>query len=50
MTATDITEEEILTDDLFPAGDAILKEAWPVPEEDFVKEFEEYLLDIGVRI
>ena len=42
--------EEILLDELFPVEDDLLKESWPLPVEQTVKEFEEYLLDIGVRI
>lgn len=42
--------EEILLDGLFPEEDDLLKESWPLPVEQTVKEFEEYLLDIGVRI
>ena len=42
--------EEILLDELFPAEDAVMKEPRPVPPEDLAREFEEYLLDIGVRI
>ena len=45
----EIAEEEFLTDETLPADD-LLNEAWPLPIEDTVKEFEEYLLDIGVRI
>lgn len=46
----EILEEEFLPEDLYPDNDAVLKEAWPVPEEQFTREFEQYLLDIGVRI
>ena len=42
--------EDLLMEELFPADEAVLKETWPVVEEDLIKEFEEYLLDIGVRI
>ena len=42
--------EEILTDALFPAEDDLIKETRPLSVEETVKEFEEYLLDIGVRI
>ncbi len=42
--------EELLMDNLFPAEDDLLKEAWPLPVEDTVKEFELYLAEIGVRI
>ena len=46
----EITEEEYLMEELFPAEEAILKEAWSIPQEDLIREFENYLLDIGVRI
>ena len=46
----ELTEEESLADETFPDREAALKEAWPVSEEDLIKEFEEYLLDIGVRV
>ena len=44
----EMTEEALLAE-LFPAEDAILKESWPVPTADIVKEFEDFLEDIGVR-
>ena len=50
MNVLDITEEEFLTDETFPDSDALLRETWPVPPEDDSREFELYLLDIGVRI
>ena len=46
----EIAEESLTADETGLDTDALLKETWPVPEEDFIKEFEEYLLDIGVRI
>ena len=46
----EIAEESLIADETGLDTDALLKETWPVPEEDFIKEFEEYLLDIGVRI
>ncbi len=46
----EITEEEFLTDETEKDYDAVLKETWPVPMEDLIREFEDYLLDIGVRI
>ena len=49
MNTLEMTEE-LLMEELFPADEAVFKEAWPLPEEETVKEFEEYLLDIGVRI
>ena len=33
-----------------PSEEDLLKESWPLPVEDTVKEFEQYLEDIGVRI
>ena len=41
--------EELLLDELFPAEDDLLKETWPNPQEDYAKEYELYLEDIGVR-
>ena len=49
MNPLEITEE-LLLNDLFPAPDDLLKEAWPLPAEDTVKEFELFLEDIGVRL
>ena len=46
----EIEEETYLTIETETDEEAILKEAWPLPLEDMVKEFEEYLLDIGIRI
>ena len=46
----EITETEILTEEDRLETEAVLKEVWPIPTEDLIKEFEEYLLDIGVRI
>ncbi len=43
----EIAEEEFTVSE--PDMDAILKEAWPLPEEDTLREFEQYLADIGVR-
>jgi len=45
----DTLDETLITDDTEPAEET-LKEARPLPPEDTVREFEEYLLDIGVRI
>lgn len=44
------TTEEFLPEEIYPEEDAILEEAWPIPPEDYAREFEQYLLDIGVRI
>ena len=46
----EIAEEEFLKDETEPEDENILREGWPLPWEDTVREFEEYLLDIGVRI
>ncbi len=42
-------EEEYLTDDTIPEEE-ILKESFPLPWVETVREFEDYLSDIGVRI
>ncbi len=49
MTPLEITED-LLMDDLFPTEEDLLKESWPLPAENTVKEFELYLEEIGVRI
>lgn len=49
MTMLEMTED-LLLDDLFPDEDAILKETWPIPAEEMSREYEQYLIDIGVRI
>lgn len=46
----DTAEEALTADEAGLDTDAVFKEAWPVPEEQFTREFEQYLLDIGVRI
>ena len=43
----DITEEEFLTNGL-PDED-VSREAWPIPPSDNVKDFEEFLMDLGLR-
>ena len=45
----EIAEEEFLTDGEDQATDEILMEAWPIPSNDSLKEFEDYLADIGLR-
>lgn len=45
----DITDEEMMIDDSVSADDAVLEEAWPIPPEDYTREFEQYLEDIGLR-
>ena len=49
MTTLEITEE-LLLDELFPAEDDLLNEAWPLPAAETAKEFALYLEEIGVRI
>ena len=49
MIFLEITEESLL-DELFPSEDELMKEAWPLSAEETVKEFEAYLMEIGVRI
>ena len=43
----DITEEEFLTDETDTID--ITREAWPIPPSDNVKDFEEFLMDLGLR-
>ena len=43
-----MNDEEFLTDDTEPAEQA-LKESWPLPPDETVREFEEYLEEIGLR-
>ena len=45
----DATAEDLLLDEYYPAETDLLKEAWPLPPENTVKEFEEFLMDIGIR-
>ena len=46
-------EEELITDEIDPADEQadskIYMEAWPVMPDGPVKEFEEYLMDLGLR-
>lgn len=46
----EITEEEFMTAETETAEAEVLKEAWPIPPEDYTREFEEYLMEIGLRI
>ena len=46
----EIIEEEFLMDEYEQEDADILKESNPLPWEETVREFEDYLLDIGVRI
>ena len=43
-------EEVLIVEESELAEDDLLKEAWPIPPDDYVKEFEQYLMDIGVRL
>ena len=43
----DITEER--TPETEPAEATVLVETWPIPPEDDSREFEEYLMEIGLR-
>ena len=45
-----LMEETFTKEGLYPDEDAVLKEAWPIPFQDMVREFEDYLEEIGVRI
>ena len=45
----DATAEELLLDEYYPAKADQLIETWPLPPENTVKEFEEFLMDIGLR-
>ncbi len=45
----DATAEDLLLDEYYPAEAELLKETWPLPPENTVKEFEEFLMDIGLR-
>ena len=42
-------EEEFLTDGEDQATDEILMEAWPIPSNESLKEFEDYLAELGLR-
>jgi len=43
-------EEERLADELTSEEADLLMEAWPLPPEDTAREFEEYLMEIGLRL
>ena len=43
-------EASALTASVAVTEDDLLKETWPIPQEDYAKEYELYLEDIGVRI
>ena len=46
----DTVADELLIDEYYPSEEDLIKETWSLPLDNKVKEFEEYLLDIGVRI
>ena len=46
----EITEEEIMTAESDQDDKGVLKEVWSIPQEDNIREFEEYLMEIGLRI
>lgn len=46
----DAFKEELLSEEFNSPEEDILKDAWPLPQNNMIKEFEDYLLDIGVRI
>ena len=46
----DTATEELMIDEYYPSEEDIFKEARSLQQDDIVKEFEDYLLDIGVRI
>ena len=45
----EIMEEELMTPKTEPAETSIVLEAWPIPPEDDTREFEEFLMEIGLR-
>ena len=45
----EITEDEIMTAEADQEDMEVFKEAWPIPPEDYTREFEEYLMEIGLR-
>ena len=46
----EITEDEIMMAEADQEDSEVLKEAWPIPPEDYTREFVEYLMEIGLRI
>ena len=46
----EITEEEIMTAESDQEDKEVPKEVWSIPQEDNIREFEEYLMEIGLRI
>ena len=53
MNDMETMEEELITDEIDPADEQadskIYMKAWPVMPDGPVKEFEEYLMDLGLR-
>ena len=49
MKTMEITEEEFMFDGTDQADNDALMEAWPIPSEESLKEFEDYLAEIGLR-
>ena len=45
----EIAEEEFVLDGTEQVNDSVLMEAWPIPSEESLKEFENYLMDLGLR-
>jgi hypothetical protein len=45
----EIMEEELMTPKTEPAETNITMEAWSIPPEDETREFEEFLMEIGLR-
>ena len=43
----DVTDESLIMDET--AENEAYREAWPILPDDYVKEFEEYLMEIGLR-
>ena len=43
----EITEDR--TPEIEPAETKVITETWPIPPEDDTREFEEYLIEIGLR-
>ena len=46
----EITEDEVMTAESDQEDKEDLKEVWSIPREDNIREFEEYLMEIGLRI
>ena len=46
----EIMEDEIMLAEADQEDSEVLKEVWPITPEDYTREFEEYLMEIGLRI